>query len=1240
MSTSALGALINKLKQKPEPKEPISVKIRLSKKDTESDIQPVTSVKPKITMNLDNGDKAMEALRKLQTSGLGQVRQAAATAAATTATTTTKAAAATTTATTTATATTKDKTKSKKLKTKLQLEHGEEPNKDEEPNKEPMAPEGGPRVVGKRKLQFEVDEEDVEDEAAVKDAVVDEAAAVEEEEEAIPRKRYTPKPNRNTVDVGTDVNFDNLSERLPPVAKFDVKVSAYYMNNREKFVNFINELFLPYKKEMEEETDVVSCDDRANGEMQLLIHQKIVRDYMNLYSPYRGLLLYHGLGSGKTCSSIAIAEGMKYAKKVFIMTPASLNRNYMEEIKKCGDLLYRKNQYWQWIPAPLDNPEVIQKLASALQLTEEYIRKKGGAWLVDVSKPSNFDEISKNPKKQASLDEQLDTMISDKYEFLNYNGGISMSKLAALTDNYTKNLFDNKVIIIDEAHNFISMIVNKINSTTKKNLESIYTKFQRQEGNNDSKNLSILLYEMLMSAENARIVLLTGTPIINYPNEIGILFNILRGYIKTWKFTLQPKPGTNLTISKTLLDSIFKKDKIVDYMDYVPSLKTFTITRNPFGFESVIKEESTGGLRYDGVSNKPYKAKEGKWKERKEVNDKTFLSTVIGILNHAGIQATNQSGSSYIANKALPDTLDEFANMFIDVETGTMKNINKFKRRIVGLTSYFRSAQEELLPTYDPLTHKKIIEIPMSDYQFRIYEEYRAEERKYEKKPKSGTKTVGDNGFFKQGSSTYRMFSRQACNYAVPDKPIPKNFRANEAKAEEDNAERQEEAVKAIVKKRKRKDDTEPDLDDEEEAVKAPNDATEAAANESPADKALEEIANDPKQGSKEVEPEQVLEKMGGEAYNRAVEETLQLIRDNPQEFLSPTGLAKYSPKYLHILENIQDPDHDGLHLVYSNFLTLEGIGLFALTLEANGFAKFKLKRIGSGWDLDMTDDDIGKPCFAVFSGNETVQEREILRNIYNSDWNYIPQNIANKLRAKYTNNHFGNVIKVFMITEAGAEGINLRNTRFVHIIEPYWHPVRPEQVIGRARRICSHKDLPRDKQTVEVFVYIMVFTKEQLKDDYSITLRTTDVSKRDGKPITSDQKLLEISDIKAEINAQLLKTIKETSIDCATHAKSNQKEQLMCLSFGNPSPDMFTYNPSYNQDQNDTVASLNEEKKTWHLKEITIKGVKYALDNNTMLFYDYQSAMKAQHSNNQMRPKAIGTLVVKENGKYQVEYK
>ena len=40
--------------------------------------------------------------------------------------------------------------------------------------------------------------------------------------------------------------------------------------------------------------------------------------------------------------------------------------------------------------------------------------------------------------------------------------------------------------------------------------------------------------------------------------------------------------------------------------------------------------------------------------------------------------------------------------------------------------------------------------------------------------------------------------------------------------------------------------------------------------------------------------------------------------------------------------------------------------------------------------------------------------------------------------------------------------------------MEPYWHPVRINQVIGRARRICSHSDLPQDLQDVKVFMYLL----------------------------------------------------------------------------------------------------------------------------------------------------------------------
>ena len=108
---------------------------------------------------------------------------------------------------------------------------------------------------------------------------------------------------------------------------------------------------------------------------------------MNLYTPYRGLLLYHGLGSGKTCTSIAIAEGMKSNKRVFVLTPASLKMNFFSEMKKCGDDLYKKNQFWEFVSID-GNPDYVGILAKSLSLSTNYIHERGGAWLVNVNKES------------------------------------------------------------------------------------------------------------------------------------------------------------------------------------------------------------------------------------------------------------------------------------------------------------------------------------------------------------------------------------------------------------------------------------------------------------------------------------------------------------------------------------------------------------------------------------------------------------------------------------------------------------------------------------------------------------------------------------------------------------------------------------------------------------------------------------------------------------------------------------
>ena len=122
--------------------------------------------------------------------------------------------------------------------------------------------------------------------------------------------------------------------------------------------------------------------------------------------------------------------------------------------------------------------------------------------------------------------------------------------------------------------------------------------------------------------------------------------------------------------------------------------------------------------------------------------------------------------------KALPDNMDDFKSLFIN-ESFDMQNSNMFKMRIMGLTSYFRSAQEELMPKYDEVTDFKVIEIDMSNFQFGVYEEARIQERKLEESnKKKKAKKKPEDDLYSDSVSTYRIFSRAFCNFVFPKPDI------------------------------------------------------------------------------------------------------------------------------------------------------------------------------------------------------------------------------------------------------------------------------------------------------------------------------------------------------------------------------------------------------------------------------------------------------------------------------------
>lgn len=1084
------------------------------------------------------------------------------------------------------------------------------------------------------------------------------------------RKIIRPEIAPSEIDfMSVKIGQHFIADRLPPSKtekeKVIIQASQYYMNNRKIYIKQLADLFRPYREELAENSENISCKSSSKSKnFDLLTHQKIVRDYLNLYTPYRGLLLYHGLGSGKTCTSIALAEGMKSHKRVYIMTPASLKMNFFSELKKCGDALYKKNQFWEFISTE-GKPDYIETLAKSMQLPMEFVREHKGAWLVDISKPSNFAELE--TIQQTAVDEQLNLMIRTKYRDINYNG-LNRRKLEELTGDYTHNPFDDSVVIIDEAHNFVSRIVNKLPKSSSAAAIALA-----------KESISYKLYEYLMDARNARIVLLTGTPIINYPNEIGILFNILRGYIKTWTFPVRVK--TTLAVNRdTILDMFDDENfKTFDYVEY--SGNKLIVTRNPFGFINTKKRGAAKGHKRGGSTKKHKKERNSNNKTKKQKHDinkndstndiyniengvikintskidklKEGLSTEpIGLMEYIGEDEPHQGGNNnnnlqqlpdgsssnnnlqqggegtdvfdryngvrlddtgnitdaefvatikrilgkndievidsgieIVNNKALPDDSETFMEKFIEPGATEMKNSNVFKRRILGLTSYFRSAQETLLPQYilNPqggIFH--IVRTEMSDYQFGIYEQIRKEEEdkslQIKKKQRQQAKK-GDDLF--QVASTYRIFSRACCNFVFPDPPgRPK-------------PDRQVKGIEVEI--------------DENEFDAVP--------------KELQLLNNDYIEAA-DVDREHAQEPQLD--YQQRIDKALKFLEYNSetpreQEYLTPEALAIYSPKFLNLLENIMDEDNRGLHLIYSQFRTIEGVGILKLILEANGFAEFKIQKGSTedSWTIIETPGKEDLPKFVLYTGTETAEEKEIIRNIYNGDWEYVPASITVKLREKSENNMYGEIIKILMITASGAEGINLKNTRFVHIVEPYWHMVRIEQVIGRARRICSHEDLPEELRNIKVFLYLSILPAT-LKTDKAkfakhIELLNRDISRLDGKvSLTTDETLFESATIKDTINSQILTAMKETAMDCSLYAQGNKSENLVCYGFGKVESNQFASYPILEQDQGERD-EVNVKKQKLKMSNITLKGVKYAWNEETNELFDYESFQQAK---------------------------
>ena len=220
------------------------------------------------------------------------------------------------------------------------------------------------------------------------------------------------------------------------------------LQNGKIFPSWIVHKYKDYIYKINDDEDYDPCISKKDTKLTLRSYQEFISKYLDYQSPYNGILLYHGVGSGKTATAIEVYNNLyKYTDQwnVFLLIKASLKKEWEGELDK---------------------------------------------WM------SGSEDVKKH-KFSNILFCSYDSPIADQKFF----------DLVKQSDRSKKNLF-----IIDEVHNFI---------------RNVYGNIVGSQGTRAQKIYDYMLQERIENP-STKIVLISGTPIINKPFELTLTFNLLR----------------------------------------------------------------------------------------------------------------------------------------------------------------------------------------------------------------------------------------------------------------------------------------------------------------------------------------------------------------------------------------------------------------------------------------------------------------------------------------------------------------------------------------------------------------------------------------------------------------------------------------------------------------------------------------------------------------------------------------
>jgi len=877
------------------------------------------------------------------------------------------------------------------------------------------------------------------------------------------------------------------------------------------------------------------------AEYELLPQQAFVRNFLSFQTPYNSLLLFHGLGSGKTCSAIGVCEEM---------------RDYLKQMGITKRIII------------VASPNVQDNFK--LQLFDERkLKEVDGIWtmkgclgnkLLKEINPTGMKGL-----KREKVIQQVKNLINASYSFqgyLQFSNEIvrKAGKVGDSQETKIKNLeneYADRLIVIDEVHNI------------------------RISDDNENKNVAKNLMYLVSVVSNLRLLLLSATPMFNSYKEIVWLLNLMnmndrRGIVSvsdifendgSWK-----KDNDGKETGKEMLIR-----KATGYVSYIRGENPYTF---PF---RVYPDRFAPDHTFHTIDEYPkYQINGRRIPNDRKIEKLSIYLTIVG--------EYQQMGYNYII-----DRLRNRGERTITTKKGTQRRVPAFSSlRSFGYTDlqipieslnivYPYPGLEDLVRKITPMEYiddeeikvidisptlgkpeKEIIEEiddvinngPQSSESFKMITNSELESEPVVTEGIEADETMFDNVVeadirslksSSKGSLTKnkKSLSQNSLINIIDYEEEPQSLNITETSKPSKSKSKStsyssviEPSFKTLSGKTlsgtssfkgslvpKKKITSQDELIGEHiiegdttsqypsESPKIFNKShifglTEIPTSESSVNKGEfkggDSTSNSSDSGKLYIDPKDLTGIQGLKRIMNYVDSKtpaskgqFEYRRGVPQVF-NPDEIGKYSSKIKTICDYIYNTEtkqvSEGIILIYSSYIDA-GVIPMALALEEMGFTRYGEK---------------AKPLFKT-PPTPTVDVRTMQPPTSKKDFRparYImitgdprisPNNDADVKAVTNNDNIFkeekdgsiidisGQMIKVVLISQAGSEGLDFKAIRQVHIMEPWYNVNRIEQIIGRGVRNFSHKDLPFESRNVQIFLYgtILENTEEEAADLY-----------------------------------------------------------------------------------------------------------------------------------------------------------